>query len=539
MMPSVVVGSIVRRGVQALCLCAVFSGILCAQRPPEAPSYESMLTPSLVKLHVADVGPVGISAIEFKLSYEFGPAFVKRVKDSKLRYLNFMVNEKLLALDAGRLGLDTWPDVKSQVSEIEADLATEELYKEDVLKRISVSDRQVASGVESERVQLTVQWVFTPTAGEMDNVVRRLKAGVSFDSLHTAQNFTRREQAADRSMNTTRFKLRLKNPMLAGIVDTMSAGTIALPVHGPDGWYLVKMADVHKTMIVTQSEELKLREDVRRAIVQHVGDSLSDVYVRNFVGSRKPTIVRVPLNALVAHMGKQYLDKNRFDEWKLTDLKGVQRLADVADLAPIAAETLVTMKNGRFSVNDFMEWYRMREPYATLALSSPAALSRSVEEMVWRMVRDRLLTQKAYARGFQNTLTVKRQTAWWKEKMLYTANKHRIGDTIIDSLPALLTYYNDNRRRFTDEHGRVRPFEDARDDVWKEYYSQELTRKMLHEVLRLKQQYRVTIDEAALRRIPVDDENDPKTIDVYSAKKGGIYPHAAFPSIDYDWQRWN
>jgi hypothetical protein len=149
------------------------------------------------------------------------------------------------------------------------------------------------------------------------------------------------------------------------------------------------------------------------------------------------------------------------------------------------------------------------------------------------------LTQQAYARGFHNSLTVKRQTTWWKEKMLYTANKHRIGDTIIDSLPVLHKYYDDNRRRFADEQGHLRQFDDARDDVWKEYYSQELTRKMFHEVLRLKQQYRVTIDTAALGRIPVDDENDSKTIDVYPVKKGGIYPHAAFPSIDYDWQTWN
>jgi hypothetical protein len=527
-----------RRTLEALCLFVAAHGILFAQRFSDVPSYESLLDPTLERLKVADVGPWSISGIEFKLSYEFGPAFVKREKDSKLRCLNFMVYEKLLALDAERKGLDQWPDVKRQVSEIEADLVTEELYRDDVLKRVHVTDRQIASGVESERIQLKVRWIFTPTSSEMDEHIRKLKSGVSFDSLY-ADQLRSGQHAEDRSMNTTRFKLGMQNPMLASIADTMTAGTISLPVHGPDGWYLLNMVDVRKNLILTQSENIKLREEVRRALIQHIGDSLSDKYVQRIVGAHQPTILREPLNALLAHLGKIYLDKVKYDEWKLQERKGARELADVSELESIAMDTLVTMNSGSFSINDFREWFRMREPYVTLELASPVSFFHSVEELVWRMVRDRLLTQRAFARGLQNRLNVKRQVKWWKEKMLFTANKQSIGDTIVDSLPTLRKYYDDNLHHFADEQGHVRPFEAVKEDVWRDYYSQELTRRMLHEILRLRQEYGVKIDQASLNKIPVDNENDPKTIDVYPAKKGGIYPHAAFPSIDYDWQSWN
>lgn len=527
-----------RRALQALCLFVAAHGILFAQRSSDVPSYESLLDPTLERLKVADVGPWSISGIEFKLSYEFGPAFVKREKDSKLRCLNFMVYEKLLALDAERKGLDQWPDLKRQVSEIEADLATEELYRDDVLKRVHVTDRQIALGVESERVQLTVQWIFAPTSGEMDEHIRKLKSGVSFDSLY-ADQLRSGQEAQDRSMNTTRFKLGMQNPMLASIAGTMTAGTVSLPVHGPDGWYLLNMVDIRKKLILTQSENIKLSEDVRRALIQHTGDSLSDKYVQSVLGAQQPTILREPFNALQAHLGKIYLDKVKYDEWKLQERKGARELADVFKLEPIAMDTLVKMNKGSYSINDFLEWFRMREPYVTLALASPVSLSHSVEELVWRMVRDRQLTKRAYARGLQKRLNVKRQVKWWKDKMLYTANKQRIGDTIADSLPALRKYYDDNQLHFADEQGHVRPFDAVKEDVWREYYSQELTKRMLHEIFRLRQEYGVKIDEATLNKIPVDNENDPKAIDVYPAKKGGIYPHAAFPSIDYDWQSWN
>ena len=527
-----------RRALQVLYLSVALHGALFAQRSSDVSSNESLRDPALEKLKVADVGPWSISGIEFKLSYEFGPAFVKREKDSKFRYLNFMVYEKLLALDAERKGLGQWPDVKRQVSEIEGDLATEELYKDDVLKHVHVTDRQIALGVELERVQLQVQWVFSPTSAEMDEQIRKLKSGVPFDSLYAGQ-VRSGQPAEDRSMSTTRFKLRMKNPMLSTIADTMTAGTISLPIHGPDGWYLLKMVDAQKKMILTESENIKLSEDVRRALIQHAGDSLSDKYVQNVVAAEHPTILRGPFNALQAHLGKIYLNKIKYDEWKLRERKGARELADVFSLESIAKDTLVNMNKGSYSINDFLEWFRMREPYITLALASPAALSHSVEELVWRMVRDRLLTQRAFARGFQKKLNVKRQIKWWKDKMLFTANKQRIGDTIADSLPALQKYYDDNQNHFADEQGHIKPFDVAKEDIWREYYSQELIKKMLHEILRLRQEYGVKIDQASLNKIPVDNENDPKAIDVYSAKKGGIYPHAAFPSIDYEWQSWN
>jgi hypothetical protein len=61
---------------------------------------------------------------------------------------------------------------------------------------------------------------------------------------------------------------------------------------------------------------------------------------------------------------------------------------------------------------------------------------------------------------------------------------------------------------------------------------------MLHRIVALKQRYGVTIDEKVLGTLPVDSEADPRAIDVYAVKKGGTYPHRAFPSIDYEWQRW-
>ena len=525
----------------ALSLLLVIAGStqsVFSQRQSEIPSPRPFVDPKLDRIVVATVGPLKISGTEFKLNYDFGPSFAKRVKDSKKRYLNFMIYEKLLALDAEQRKLDQWADVKSQLAEIGGDLATEELYKQYVLSKVHISNRMLAQGLKEDRIQVTLQWIYCRTAREVDDLVRSMKSGLEFDTLY-ARQFGENVKPEDRILKSTRFKLRVRNPMFALVVDTMKAGTISLPIHGPDGWYIVRVTDEWINPIVTQTEEVQLAENVRQLLTRQISDSLSDIYLHGVISSHQPTIIRGPFNAIQAYLGNKFLSKEKFAEWELATRKGAEVLKDVSDLQPIAGLTLVELKTGTLTVADFLAWYRIREPYAKLELASPQGFFQSVEDLVWRMVRDRLLVRKAFDRGLQNRPNVIRQLRWWKEKMLYTANRNRIADTITDSLPVVRQYYDQHPRLFLDDRGNRKGFDSVKEDVWRLYYSDELTKRLLHEILRLKQRYGVKIQDSALAGITVDEQNDPKAIDVYTVKKGGIFPHLAFPSIDFDWQSWD
>jgi len=73
---------------------------------------------------VAEIGKIKITADEFVYSYEFGPAFPKKQKDSKLTHLNYMINEKLLALEGFDTGVMDKEYPRDIYNDIEADLAS-------------------------------------------------------------------------------------------------------------------------------------------------------------------------------------------------------------------------------------------------------------------------------------------------------------------------------------------------------------------------------------------------------------------------------
>ncbi len=126
--------------------------LIRGQSPGADTAYLPISDPHLATSIVARVGPATITAREFLLSYEFGPAFVKREKNPQRRYLDFMINEKLLALDAADRGGRLSPEVRRSVIEIEGDLATEELYREDVLKKVRITEEEIGYAVAGQRI---------------------------------------------------------------------------------------------------------------------------------------------------------------------------------------------------------------------------------------------------------------------------------------------------------------------------------------------------------------------------------------------------
>ena len=488
---------------------------------------------------VAKVGKRSITAQEFLFSYTFGPAFTKREKDSRKRYLNFMVYEKLLALEGYARRLDTTAQAVHTLAEIEGDLATEELYKEDVLGKASVTEQEIQEGMNHDRNHLTVRWLYARTAEECSAKQRSLAEGVPFDSL-LAQELKNGVHLSDRSMETTDFQLARKNPQLLHAVDTLHTGAYSQPVPANDGFYIVNVSKRWYNPIVNETENTKSHSDIERALAQGKSDSLSDRYVAKMMAGRHPTIIRQQIDILHTYLAKKILPEETFNQWKLDD-----RLAErwgplsVADIAPFKKQMLVRLDGRTFTVNDFLDWYAAREMNLKLPQTSPQAFFSSLEQMVWQMVRDRLLTERAKKRGLQNRKSVRKQCAWWKDKIVYRLTREAIGDSITVNDSLLEQYYSDHKRNYRGEKGDTLSFTKARDDVRRDFYSDALTAKLFHRILALRQQYGVKIFDEQLNKVAVDEENNPKAIDVYVAKKSGIFPRQAFPSIDYEWQTWD
>jgi len=503
-------------------------GTASGQRSNEVLTYHTITDPKTGSSVVARVGPISITAREFLLSYEFGPAFPKRSKDSKKRYLEFMTYEKLLALEGYARGLERSPRAREALDEMEADLATEELFRDDVMKKIHVADAEVELGVRQQLLTLSLRWLYAPAHDEIARLGRLLASGVPFDSLYRSQ---RSDSGEARALETTRFKLRGSNPTIAMMVDTLHVGVPSAAAKGTDGWYIIMLDHTWISVLPTNSDVSRLRNDARRVLFQDRSDSLSNIYVNVMMLKRKPVIIRTTFNAIGEHIGRTALTPEQYREWDLSRFR--------TDEAQHLEDTLVTFASGQpFFPEDFYRWFRGRATSVKFSRRSANAYYASLEEVVWRMVRDRLLTARAKSRGCPSRETVRTQKQWWEHKILYELVRSAIAESIAVSDSTVEKYYRENRRRYVSAAGDTMTLANVKDEIRKSLFEEEFNKRLLHTILALKREHTVTVDEKLLKGLPVDVENDPRAIDVYTVKKGGILPRQAFPAIDYAWQAW-
>jgi len=92
---------------------------------------------------VAQIDTITITAEEFYYNYEFGPAFPKRKSNSKETHLNYLINEKLLALEGYREGVMDQDYPKEMLSDIKSDLAAEEMFRKEILPEVEINEDEI------------------------------------------------------------------------------------------------------------------------------------------------------------------------------------------------------------------------------------------------------------------------------------------------------------------------------------------------------------------------------------------------------------
>jgi hypothetical protein len=470
---------------------------------------------------VASFGSIIITTEEFSNSYEFGPAFVKRKKDSKKRYLNYMINEKLLALDGYSRGVEKKDEVEFILSEFENDIATEELFKEDILNKIEISEKEINAIITQKQLELDIRWLYTETIDSMNRITKALASGISFDSLYLLQ-FKDSIYLDDRSMKINRFQLGKKNPELAEILDTLPVGKLSVPVETSDGWYIFVLDNVRQNVILTESELMRLQQESINALKKNKMEQISDKYVDQLLLAQDPVIKRQSFNMLRSYIGAYTLAQELYDDWKLSEKLDVALNKLQVTKDNIGQSVLVVMKEGNINLEEFLKWYRNRSQYIKLDKNDLRSFSKSLENLIWRMLRDKLLSEKAYERNFHQSESFKKQTKWWKDKIVYSAVKKEIVESV----------------ELGQEEIRYNSLDSLDVKSNEEKINTEITRRLLLKLNKLKTEYEIIINEDVLEKINVSEENNPKAIDFYTVKKGGLIPRTPYPTIDFEWINW-
>ena len=343
---------------------------------------------------VAVVGNINISAKEFLLNYEFGPAFLKRSKESKKRYLTVMIYEKLLAIEGYKSGLDQNENVVRSCKAYLEDIMTEELFKEEVMSQAEVSDTEIESAIPLEKMQVSLRWLYSVDKQDIFNLWNLMNRGVSFDSLYSLQ-FNNKISENDRSLNSSFFRLQLKNPQLAIIVNKLIPGEYSKPIHVDDGWYIVLIDNIWTNVLATETEMNKVRHELERSIYKQKLDKVSDKYVQELMNAENPVIDQQVFSRIVYYLNQNILYPRSYHPDLLRKLLPENSEDTDPDINKYQDQILVRSKSFQIRLQDFSDWYRPRMAYLKFSPDSAENFILSVQQTIWRMVRGLLAGSKS------------------------------------------------------------------------------------------------------------------------------------------------
>jgi hypothetical protein len=415
---------------------------------------------------------------------------------------------------------------------------TEELFKKEVMSKVAVSEEEIEHGLQLEQLHLSLRWLYTEDKNKIMMHWNALMRGVTFDSLFFLQ-FNDSVSIDDRSLESTFFRLQQKNPSLAAIVDSLVAGNYSIPIKAPDGWYIVKMDNIETNIILTETELNKIKHELQRSIFKQKLDILSDQYVQNLMNAHQPEIDKDTFKKVVHYINQVALHPDSFYKDTLNHfLKGKQIESDADNYSSYENEILVRGESCEIIFGDFIAWYRPRMAYLKFNSSSAQEFILNVQQILWRMVRDYLLVQKAKALGIDEWDTVVTQKKWWQDKIVYNAVKADIASSIHFEEDDLREFYKKNIDNYQDKNGKVMPYDKCRNNIESDYIKDKYMFILLHDVLKLENEYDIQINEGLLQDLKVRDEANPDAIDFYAVKKGGLLPRQPYPTIDWEWQLW-
>ena len=494
-------------------------------------SIDELKARGLDRAVVAKVGDIEITGEEFFISYETGPAFVKRRhrKNPKEAHLRFMIYEKLMALDGLKSGVLERPDLQTILEEIRQDLAVTEMFRSDVYDTVTVSRKAVEQAVSEATVHVNLKYLFARDAAEFRLLQSRLEQGVPFDSLAV-------RAGGQRSGEWPNFwDIKQMDPEFAQAIASLPFRRLSEVIRTRRGYYLARVDTVWRNPFITPPQYNQLLARYEKKLRRLKVDSLAFEYAAARLERAKP-VIRGRAFKLLVDFFKQRNTREAagvrealLGNWPGTfDRKGIE---------PQQNTTLVTTEFGQFTIKDFLDWYALRR--FPLPEDSERAMAATLKSIIWRMVRDRILAREAYRRGFDQHPQVVEELGWWQEKLAYWEVREALLADLDFTEEQIRAFYESHKKRYI-RPGKQEPepFEKVRDEVLRELYTFEEGKRLMYYLHRKEQEYPVTIHTDILNQIPVTDLRPSRPIDIFVLKKSGTFPRIAYPTIDRVWERY-
>jgi hypothetical protein len=484
---------------------------------------------------LARVGDRIITSDEFKYSYEFSFAPLRRGANPRKVYLNHMVNELLLANEGYRRGLHQTLYVTKRLNRRRRNNLLEAFYLKHVHSKVKIPEDDLQDAIKKSTVNFRMVIWPTTTQNEAEKAYQEASKS-SLEDYIEGRIANREVPLTDKKFYETDWIDYLEMPPeMFDYIKDLEIGETSQPFPYGDGYALAQVLDINLHGITTN--ELKYgakRKNIRARlyniesdrIVHEVMDSLLtplDIRVKgSMVEQLTPLLYQWFLDGLPKQRSVFTLLQNPPDSAKQY-IYGIRDLMD---------HTLLTYKKGHKTVEDylkFMDYYR-----STLDKSSSYEdFSNRLITEIGRMVKDEVFIKIAEEEGFADSAHIVQDLKLWQQKWTYDKYRHEVVKDQEVSTEEMQEFFKHRWRELDIADVDTTRFYKYENDVYNAVLHEKHLALLDQKLQDLRERYSVWINEEILNGMELTDS--PKSLQTSYIFRKNFSGEALVPVADMKW----
>lgn len=380
------------------------------------------------------VGNSGITVTEFQERFELMPQIIstdnQNIADKKNNLIQSLIAEKLWALEAEELKLDTSEIMKYTFSIIEKMFVRDALYKIEIADKIKNSPEEIEEGLKRFSAMLKVDVIQSNDSAQIFRIYSLLEAGIAFDS---AKYFSQV------NLPPLQIKFGEFKEQVEDMLYKLKPGSFSQPVKSSSGWMIFKLINKETLNSHSRKEALKTVNEVlnQRKLEKHY----SSFHEKFFKGRIVETDAY--LFELVSKKISRILQLKKMAD-SIPDSENVY--LDAADILKMENEmgsdtlsmTFVYFEKQPVTVKQFLRDFIFNGFYSEKVNSN--IISAKLNLRVKNFIEQELLAREAYRRGLQNLPEVRRSIRMWHENYLAKILKNMLLDSVAVTDDEVITY---------------------------------------------------------------------------------------------------
>lgn len=368
---------------------------------------------------LAKVGDKVITKKDFLLNYEFGLPHLKIGKttlEKKKNYLQFMINEYLVSLEAQSKGLDSSPAIIYQSQKVKKELLLESIIENDVKPNVKISKNEIEETINKSKVSF--KFFYWPEQ-DLENavIIKEMFEEYGIEETFNKLSSKKSDFHFDISKYITDYLTWVDIPEETfAIIKNLPANKISDPVKIGDLYFIFQVQDIRRSTVTT-SEYLSKSSTFYKILFNEKLEKEVIKYVDNLI-TPKNVITKINIfNAFAAVVSDWIRSEDKgtiiFSEWMNlhTEVASVQNFNRYQD------SIFIEYNNGSFTLKEFQQYVdfdRISDEYETRT-----KFRQHLNGVLAISIRDYFLVNEAIIKGYDNSAWFKHEFMKWNSKFIF------------------------------------------------------------------------------------------------------------------------